>query len=93
MKEWIRLNLQAARKSKDQAKKEQWIESQDWEYVYWHGDYSNGSGGNDPLWFIQIHESLTEDIPDKEIVDRLYYDHEFEAGDDDFGISVYLVDE
>ena len=91
MKEWISLNLQATRKSKDQDQKEQWIKSQDWEYIYWHNDNGFGSGGNDPLDFITIHESLVEDIPYKEIVDQLYYQNEFTAGNDELGIKVYLT--
>jgi hypothetical protein len=93
MKEWMKLNLQAVQKSKDQIEKEQWIQSQEWEMVYWHNDNGFCQRGNDPWWFIDIHESLMEeDLTQQEIVDRLYFDNEFSAGDEDLGIRVYLTD-
>lgn len=84
------LNLRT--KSKDQLRKEKWINSQDWDYFYWHNDNSCGSAGNDPLGFISIYEDLIDEtITQKEIVDQLYYNQRFEGGSDDLGFSVYRV--
>jgi hypothetical protein len=93
MKEWMLLNSRPTpKKSRDQIKKEKWINSQDWDYFYWHNDNSWGSGGNDPLGFISIYEEMIPKVITQEyIVDQLYYNQSFEGGDEDLGFKVSRI--